>query len=102
MLIYRWPIKDFLREFQFLTEVGQNAIERSLMAKFNIPFLLFSGDELLERPNKGRIFLHSEKMYERNNLLEPAFYKNYFQAQKTVGALCADTVEGMKEPSRVD
>ena len=101
-MIFRWPIKDFLKDFPFLVENQRDNLERSLMSKMNIPVMLFDSDELMEKTSKTRIYLHSEKMHERNILLEPSFYKSHFNVKKAVDTFCTDSLESMSETPKIE
>jgi hypothetical protein len=57
-----------MREFQFFIEGKDERIDKSIIAKLNIPILLFDSDEVQSKQShlKMLIFIHSEKMYEKN------------------------------------
>jgi hypothetical protein len=93
-----------MREFQFFIEGKGDMIDKSIMSKLNIPILLFDSDEIRSKHSyiKARIFIHSEKMHERNILLEPNFYKNHFAIKIELNMFCTDDVESAREITKIN
>lgn len=64
------------------------------MNKLNLPILVFDNEELRPKDTEQRlrIYIHNLKMYERNILLEPSFYKTKLAIKMESTGFCSDSV----------